>query len=76
MHNYRYFKENVDKKEKIDFFRIGRLKESLPFAPDSRFNSLTRKKSYDSLIALNIEMQCGREYICKRDTENILWETG
>ena len=32
MHNYRYFKENVDKKEKIDFFRIGRLKESLPFA--------------------------------------------
>ena len=32
MHNYRYFKENVDKKEKIDFFKIGRLKESLPFA--------------------------------------------
>jgi len=34
VHNYRYFKENVDKKEKIDFFRIGRLKESLPFAPE------------------------------------------
>ena len=32
VHNYRYFKENVDKKEKIDFFKIGRLKESLPFA--------------------------------------------
>ena len=34
MHNYRYFKENVDKKEKIDFFKIGRLKESLPFASE------------------------------------------
>ena len=32
MHNYRYFKENVDKKEKIVFLKIGRLKESLPFA--------------------------------------------
>lgn len=46
MHNYRYFKENVDKKEKIDFFRIGRLKESLPFAPVFIFDGLSEFEKY------------------------------
>ena len=46
MHNYRYFKENVDKKEKIDFFKIGRLKESLPFASVIGRKELTFEKLY------------------------------
>ena len=51
MHNYRYFKENVDKKEKIDFFKIGRLKESLPFA------SVKFSIDFFSRIAYNINEQ-------------------
>lgn len=50
MHNYRYFKENVDKKEKIDFFRIGRLKESLPFAPDRIRREVEKKRKLCYLI--------------------------
>ena len=34
VHNYRYFKGNVDKKEKNDFLSFGRLQESLPFASE------------------------------------------
>ena len=39
VHNYRYFKGNVDKKEKNDFLSFGRLQESLPFASAAWLNS-------------------------------------
>ena len=52
MHNYRYFKENVDKKEKIDFFKIGRLKESLPFASGNLMVHLTKNAYFGTITGL------------------------
>ncbi len=57
----------MDKKEKIDFFKIGRLKESLPFASEGILSKLTKYFYSDILKQIK-----GKRTVVKRRAFNIM----